>query len=70
MIHIQNSNTWKPQLTSAINSISSEGVDEELVMHWKSNNIDFLSDDNAKEVVNQVLESFLLRYQIGLETSM
>ena len=70
MIHIQNSNTWKPQLTSAINFISSEGVDEELIMHWKSNNIDFLSDDNAKEVVNQVLDSFLLRYQIGLETSM
>ena len=70
MIHIQDSNTWKPQLTIAINFISSEGVDEELVMHWKSNNIDFLSNDNAKEVVNQVLESFLLRYQIGLETSM
>ena len=41
MIHIQNSNTWKPQLTIAINFISTEGVDEELVMHWKSNNIDF-----------------------------
>ena len=34
-------------------------------MHSKSDNIEFMPDDNA----NEVDESFLSRYQIGLETS-
>ena len=36
----------------------------------KSDNIEFMSYDNANEVVNELFESLLLRYQIGLETSM
>ena len=44
---------------------SSKVVEEESVMHWKSDNIEFMPDDNAIEVD----ESFLSRYQIGLETS-
>ena len=38
-INLQKSDTWKIQLTSAINFNSSKDVDEELVMHSKSNNI-------------------------------
>ena len=38
-------------------------------MHLKSDNIEFMSYDNANEVVNELFESLLLRYEIGLETS-
>ena len=39
-------------------------------MHSKSDNIEFMSYDNANEVVNKVFESLLSIYQIDLETSM
>ena len=39
-------------------------------MHSKSDNIEFLSYDNANEVVNELFESLLSRYQIRLEKSM
>ena len=39
-------------------------------MHSKSNNIEVMLYDNANEVVNEVFESLLSWYQIGLETSM
>ena len=54
-----------------INLISYKDVDDESVIYMKSNNIEFiLIYDNANEVVNELLESLLSRYQIGLETSM
>ena len=39
-------------------------------MHSKSDNIEFMSYDNANEIVNKVFESLLSIYQIDLETSM
>ena len=39
-------------------------------MHSKSYNIEFMSHDNANEVTNELFESLLSRYQIGLEKSM
>ena len=59
----------KFQLTIAINSNSSKDVDEEHVMHSKSDNKEFMSYDNANEVVKELFESLLSRYQIDLETS-
>ena len=44
---LQNSDTWKIQLTIAINFISSNDTEEEGVMHPKSNNIKFTPYDNA-----------------------
>ena len=38
MINLQKYDTWKIQLTIVINFISSKYVDEERVMHSKSNN--------------------------------
>ena len=37
-------------------------------MHSKSNNIEFMPYDNANEVVNELFNSLLSRYQISLET--
>ena len=68
-IILQKSNTRKIQLTIAINFISSKD-DGELVLHSKSNNIDFMSYDNAYEVVNELFESLFWRCQAGLVTLM
>ena len=70
IVNLQNSDTWKIQLTTAINFISSKDVDEDRVMYSKSDNIEFMLYDNANEFVNELFESLLSRYQIGLETSM
>ena len=70
IINLQKSDTWKIQLTIAINFISSEGVDKEHVMNSKSENIEFMLYEYGNEVVNELFKSILSRYQISLETSM
>ena len=69
IINLQKSDIWKIQLTIAINFISSKDVDEERLVHSKRDNIEFMSYDNANEVVNKLFESLLSTYLIGLETS-
>ena len=61
IINLQKSDTWKIQLTIAINSISSKDVDEERVTQSTSNNIELMPYDNANEVVNELFESLLSR---------
>ena len=39
-------------------------------MQWKSNNIEVMTYHNTNEFIKEIFESFLLKYQIGLETSM
>ena len=68
--NLQKSDTWKIQLTIAINFIYSEDVDEEHVMHSKSENIEFMAYGNANEIVIELFKSILSRYQTRLETSM
>ena len=70
IINIQEIDTWKIQLAIAINFISSKDVDKERIMHLKSDNIEFMSYDNANEIANELFESLLSRYQISLKTSM
>ena len=69
IIDIQNSGTWKIQLTIAINFSSSKDGEEEHVMHSTSNNIKFTSYDVASEVVDELFKSVRSRYQVNLETS-
>ena len=56
IINLQKSDTWKIQLTIAIKFISSKDTD----------NTEFMSYDNVNEVVNEIFESLLSRYQTGL----
>ena len=64
IIDIQNSCTWKIQLTAEINFISSKDIEVQRVMHSNSDNIKFTSYNVAKEVVNELFDSALqLRYQ-------
>ena len=69
VINLQKYDTWKIQLTIAINFISSKDIDEDCVMRSKRDNTEFVSYDNANQVVSELFESLPSRYQIGLETS-
>ena len=66
---LKKSDTWKIQLTIAINFISSKDTNEERVMHSKSDNIEIMINDKADEVT-ELFQSLLSRYEIRLEISM
>ena len=69
-INLQNSDTWKTQLTIAINFISSKDAEEERVLHSRRENIKFTSYNDANEVVDELFWSLRSRYQGNLEISM
>ena len=60
----------KIQLAIAINLIFFKDNDEKRVMHSKSNNIEIMINNKTNEVIKDLLQSLLSKYQIGLETSM
>ena len=70
MNDLKKSDSWKIQLTIAINLISSKDTDEECAMHSKSDNTEFMIYHYADEVIEEFFESLLNRHQVGLETSM
>ena len=43
---------------------------KDCVMRSKSDNIEIMISDKADEVIEELFQSLLSRYQIGLETSM
>ena len=69
IIDIQKSGTWKVQLTIVINFISSKDINEEQLMHSKSDNIEIMTYDSTNEVIEEIFESLLSRQQIGLATN-
>ena len=69
IINLQKSHTWKIQLTTAINFISSKVAEEDRIMHSRSNNIKFTSYNDGSKVAHQLFESLRSRYQGNLETS-
>ena len=64
------SSVWKIQLTMAINFISSKDSDGTRTMHTKSNNIEIMVGSEANEIIGDLFESFLQKYQEGLEELM
>ena len=66
----QNSDTLKIQLTIAVNFISSKDVEEERVMHSRSNNIKFTTYNDVSEVVDELFDSFRSKCHENLEKSM
>ena len=63
------SSEWKIQLTMAINFISSRDSDETRTMHTKSNNVEIMVGSETNEIIENLFESFLQKYQEGLEES-
>ena len=54
----------------AINFISSKDSDETRTMHTKSINIEIMTGSETDEIIEHIFESFLQKYQEGLEESM
>ena len=66
----ETSSKWKIQLTMAINFISFKDSDETQTMHTKSNNVEIMIGSETNGIIKELLESFLQKYQEGLEESM
>ena len=64
------SSEWKIQLTMAINFISSKDSDETRTMHTRSNNVEIMVGSETNEIIKDLFESVLQKYQEGLEESM
>ena len=69
IIDLQNSDTWKIQLTIEINFISSKDFEEEHIMNAKSKNIKFTSYNDVNEVADKLFDTLGSRHQGNLETS-
>ena len=54
----------------AINFISSKDSGEIRTMHTKSNNVEIMIGSETDEIIKNLFESFLQKYQEGLEESM
>ena len=50
-----------------INFISSKDSDEIRTMHTKSNNIEIMMGNETVEIIDELFESLLQKYQDGLE---
>ena len=61
---------WKIHLTMAINLISSKKDSETRTMRTKSDKIEMMMGCETDEIIELLFESFLKRYQEGLEESM
>ena len=61
---------WKIQLTMQINFVSSLDPGEIRTMDSKSKNIEILMGSKADDIINDLFESFLERYQDKLEEKM
>ena len=70
IIDLRNSDTWKIQLTMAINYIYLKDAKEERVLHSKSENLKFTSYNDVNEVVDELFNSLCSMYQGNLKISM
>ena len=64
------SGDWKIQLIMKINFISSENFNETRDMHSKSDKFEIMMDVDTNEIIKNLFNSLLQRYQKGLEVSM
>ena len=61
---------WKFQLTMEINFTYSKDPDETRTVNTKSNNVEIMVGSETDEIIKDLFESFLRKYQEGLEESM
>ena len=59
---------WKIQIIMKIVFVSL--IDKIQVMHTKSDNIEIKYGTNTTDAINELIDSFMTRYQDGLETKM
>ena len=61
---------WEIHLTVAINFFSSKDSEEIRTIYSKSDDIEITKGSETNEIIENVFDSFLQRYQKGLEESM
>ena len=61
---------WKIQITMRITFIFFIDKNETKVMHTKSGNVEIMNGTDTSGVINELINSFMTRYQEGLETKM
>ena len=61
---------WKNQATISINFISPNGSYETRNVSTKSNNIEIMMGSETYEIIDELFESLLQKYQEGLKESM
>ena len=61
---------WKIQITMRIIFIFFIDKNEIQVMHTKSDNVEIMNGTDTSDAINKLINSFMKRYQEGLETKM
>ena len=61
---------WKIQITMRIIFVSFIDNNETQAMHTKSDNIEIMNGVDTSDIINELIDSFMKRYQEGLETKM
>ena len=64
------SGVWKIQLTMRINFVSSLDPEKNRTMNSKSDNIEIMMGTETDNIIKELFESFLKRYQQNLEEEM
>ena len=69
--YYKNKGEWKIQLTAQINFISLKPDSDEMhVMHTRSDNEEFMNGSDTDEIIKELFESLLQRYQENLQEKM
>ena len=69
--YYKNKGEWKVQIIADTNFISLKpGPDETRVMHTRSDNEEIMNGSDTDEVIEELFESFLKRYEENLEEKM
>ena len=61
---------WKIQITMRIFFISFMDKNETQVMHKKDDNVKIMNGTDTSDAINELIDSFMKRYQEGLEAKM
>ena len=61
---------WKIQITMRIIFISFIDKNETQIMHTKSDNVEIMNGADTSDAINELIDSFMKRYQERLETNM
>ena len=61
---------WKIQITMRIIFVSFIDKNETQIMHTKSDNVEIMNGADTSDAINELIDSFMKRYQERLETKM
>ena len=70
VIDYETEGEWKIQLPMEINFVSSKGSYEIRIMHTKSDNIEIIMGSETDDIIEELCESLLQKYQEGLKESL